>query len=121
MEREYPGNVRDLKQLITRMIQHHVGPGAITVGDIPEMERPCGNSLDSRYEEELETAVRSAVTSGVSLKDIERAAGTLAEKIVIEEEQGNLQRAAVRLGVSDRALQIRRAARRPNGNGRAPQ
>ena len=51
-------------------------------------------------------------------KEIERAAGTLAEKIVIEEEKGNLQRAALRLGVSDRALQIRRAARRPNGNGR---
>lgn len=53
MVREYPGNVRDLKQLITRMIQHHVGPGAITVGDIPEMERPCGNRSDHRYEEAL--------------------------------------------------------------------
>lgn len=119
LEREYPGNVRDLKQLVTRMIQHHVGPGAITAGDIPELERPRGDRSDHRYEEELETAVRSAVTHGASLKEIERAAGVLAEKIVIEEEQGNIQRAAVRLGVSDRALQIRRAARRPNGNGRS--
>ena len=119
LEREYPGNVRDLKQLVTRMIQHHVGPGAITAGDIPELERPRGDRSDHRYEEELETAVRSAVTLGASLKEIERAAGLLAEKIVIEEEQGNIQRAAIRLGVSDRALQIRRAARRPNGNGRA--
>lgn len=118
LEREYPGNVRDLKQLVTRMIQHHVGPGAITAGDIPELERPRGDRSDHRYEQELETAVRSAVTLGASLKEIERAAGVLAEKIVIEEEQGNIQRAAVRLGVSDRALQIRRAARRPNGNGR---
>lgn len=117
LEREYPGNVRDLKQLVTRMIQHHVGPGVITVGDIPEFERPCGGRADYGYEAELESAVRSAVTLGASLKEIERAAGNLAEKIVIEEEQGNLQRAAVRLGVSDRALQIRRAARRPNGNG----
>jgi transcriptional regulator with GAF, ATPase, and Fis domain len=119
LEREYPGNVRDLKQLVTRMIQHHVGPGAITAGDIPELERPRGDRSDQRYEEELETAVRSAVSVGASLKEIERAAGILAEKIVIEEEQGNIQRAAVRLGVSDRALQIRRAARRPNGNGAA--
>lgn len=119
LEREYPGNVRDLKQLVTRMIQHHVGPGAITAGDIPEIERPCGGRSDHRYEAELEIAVRSAVTLGASLKEIERAAGNLAEKIVIEEEQGNLQRAALRLGVSDRALQIRRAARRPNGNGQA--
>jgi transcriptional regulator with GAF, ATPase, and Fis domain len=119
LEREYPGNVRDLKQVVTRIIQHHVGPGAITVGDIPELERPSGDRFDHRYEAELELAVRSAVTLGASLKEIERTAGELAERIVIEEEQGNLQRAAVRLGVTDRALQIRRAARRPNGNGRA--
>jgi len=59
------------------------------------------------------------VTLGASLKEIERAAGNLAERIVIDEEEGNLQRAAVRLGVSDRALQIRRASRRANGNSRA--
>jgi transcriptional regulator with GAF, ATPase, and Fis domain len=118
---DYPGNVRDLKQLVTRIVQHHVGPGAITVGDIPEDERPCSdNEFDSWSEAGLETAVRSAIASGVSLKEIERTAGELAERIVIEQEQGNLQRAAIRLGVTDRALQMRRAARRPNGNGSGP-
>ena len=116
LTREYPGNVRDLKQLVTRMVQHHVGPGAITVGDIPEDERPHGGDrFDGWDEEGLELAVRSALASGVSLKEIERTAGELAERIVIEEEQGNLQRAAARLGVTDRALQMRRASRRPNG------
>jgi len=115
---QYPGNVRDLKQLVTRIVQHHVGPGAITVGDIPENERPCSDhEFDGWSEAGLETAVRSAIASGASLKEIERTAGELAERIVIEEEQGNLQRAALRLGVTDRALQMRRAARRPNGNG----
>ena len=115
---EYPGNVRDLKQLVTRIVQHHVGPGAITVGDIPEDERPGSDHENEGWSEAgLETAVRSAIASGASLKDIERTAGELAERIVIEEEQGNLQRAAARLGVTDRALQMRRAARRPNGNG----
>jgi len=61
---------------------------------------------------------RSAVASGLSLKDVERSAGELAERIVIEEEQGNLKRAAARLGLTDRALQMRRAARRQNGNGK---
>jgi len=117
--REYPGNVRDLKQLVTRIVQHHVGPGVITVGDVPEDERPCGNDRpDTRGEEGMESAIRSAIAFGVSLKEIERTAGELAEKIVIEEEQGNLQRAAARLGVTDRALQMRRASRRSNGNGR---
>jgi DNA-binding NtrC family response regulator len=116
LTREYAGNVRDLKQLVTRIVQHHVGPGPITAGDIPDDERPRGaDKLTNSYEEALENAIRSAVASGVSLKEIERAAGELAERIVIEEEQGNVQRAAARLGVTDRALQMRRAARRKNG------
>jgi hypothetical protein len=93
-----------------------VGPGAITVGDIPEDERPSGDDrFDGWDQENLDTAIRAAIASGVSLKEIERTAGELAERIVIEEEQGNLQRAAARLGVTDRALQMRRAARRLNG------
>ncbi len=119
LTREYPGNVRDLKQLVMRIIQHHVGPGAITAGDIPELERPGDlDGSDRRSEEELESAVRSALAAGASLKEIKRAAGEMAERIVIEEEQGNLQRAAARLKVTDRALQMRRAARRPNGDDR---
>lgn len=116
LTREYPGNVRDLKQLVTRIVQHHVGPGPITPGDIPEDDRPNGDDeLKGWRENSFESAVRSAVASGVSLKEIERAAGELAERIVIDEEQGNLQRAAARLGVTDRALQMRRAARRNGG------
>jgi len=115
--REYPGNVRDLKQLVMRIVQHHVGPGAITVGDIPEDERPSSEAFDGWREDRLEIAVRMAVSAGITLKRIERTAGELAERIVIEEEQGNLQRAAARLGITDRALQMRRAARRPDGNG----
>jgi transcriptional regulator with GAF, ATPase, and Fis domain len=36
LKRDYPGNVRDLKQLVTRISHRHVGPGPITVGDISE-------------------------------------------------------------------------------------
>jgi transcriptional regulator with GAF, ATPase, and Fis domain len=116
LRREYPGNVRDLKQLITRIAQRHVGPGPITVGDIPESERPNQECEQKDWRGDgLEDAVRLAVVSGVNLKEIERTAGELAERIVLEEEQGNLQRAAFRLGVTDRTLQMRRAARRQNG------
>ena len=40
LRRAYPGNVRDLRQLISRIACRHVGPGPITVGDIPDDERP---------------------------------------------------------------------------------
>ncbi|MCI0389312.1 MAG: sigma 54-interacting transcriptional regulator [Acidobacteria bacterium] len=121
LTREYPGNIRELRQLITRIVQHHVGPGPITAGDIPEDERPCGDDeLRAWSGNGLESAIRVAVDSGVNLKEIERAAGQIAERIALEVEEGNLQRAAARLGVTDRALQMRRAARRQNGNGLTP-
>jgi transcriptional regulator with GAF, ATPase, and Fis domain len=116
LTRDYPGNVRDLKQLVTRIVQRHVGPGPVTAGDIPEDERPGGDDeMKDWCDEGLENAIRQAIVSGVNLKEIERVAGELAERIVIVEEDGNLQRAAARLGVTDRTLQMRRAARRRNG------
>jgi DNA-binding NtrC family response regulator len=120
LTRDYPGNVRDLKHLVTRIVQRHVGPGPVTAGDIPEGERPGAvDEMKGWRDEGLEGAIRLAIASGAPLKEIERVAGELAERIVIEEEQGNLQRAAARLGVTDRALQMRRAARRQNGDGKS--
>jgi hypothetical protein len=49
---------------------------------------------------------------GASLKGIGAAAENTAVKIAVHGEDGNLQRAAEKLGVTDRALQMRRAAAR---------
>lgn len=40
VERDYPGNARDLKSLVLRIAQRHVGDGPITVGDLPESDWP---------------------------------------------------------------------------------
>jgi len=49
---------------------------------------------------------------GVSLKEISQAAAEAAVRFATEDENGNLRRAAQRLGITDRALQMRRAAQR---------
>lgn len=120
LSREYRGNVRDLKQLVTRMVLHHVGPGVVTAGDVPEDERPYGEAGDFMIADwradGFDGAIHHALALGIGLKEIGRAAEDAAERIALEEEQGNLQRAASRLGVTDRALQMRRAARRQNGD-----
>ena len=36
--RSYPGNVRELRQLVERIGDRHVGPGRLTPGDVPEDE-----------------------------------------------------------------------------------
>jgi transcriptional regulator with PAS, ATPase and Fis domain len=113
LKREYPGNVRDLQQLVTRISYRHVGPGVITVGDIPEEERPSVEfRLGHWRNTALEHAIRDALALGIRLKEIGRAAEDIAERIALHMEDGNLRRAANRLGITDRALQLRRAARR---------
>ena len=113
LRREYPGNVRELKALVERMVKRHVGPGPITVGDIAEEERPAAAaSFDHWRDRQFEQAIWRAVSLGVSLKEIGNAATETAIRVAVDSEDGNLQRAARKLGVTDRALQMRRALRR---------
>jgi transcriptional regulator with GAF, ATPase, and Fis domain len=116
LRREYPGNVRDLKQLVARIAYRHVGPGPITVGDLPEAEWPAVSVDEENWRGmALDTSIRRAVAQGVGLKEIGRLATETAIRIALDDEEGNLQRAAQKLGVTDRALQMRKAANRHNG------
>jgi transcriptional regulator with GAF, ATPase, and Fis domain len=111
LQREYPGNVRDLRQLALRIGKRHVGRGPITVGDVPPEELGRTQTLGRWPDPSFEAAVERALLLRVSLKDIGRAATETAVKLALLHEAGSLQKAALRLGVSDRALQIRRAQR----------
>jgi transcriptional regulator with GAF, ATPase, and Fis domain len=109
--RMYPGNIRELRQLLERMAHRHAGPGPITVGDIPEEDRPADGAVPLAWpDERLESTIADAIALGASLKQINSATTAAAIRIAVQSEKGNLQRAAKRLGVTDRALQMRRAA-----------
>ncbi len=113
LKREYPGNVRDLKQVVSRMSYRHVGPGPITAGDIPHEERPQSEVGPREWREgSFDHAIRCAIALGLGLKEIHQAVSDSAIQIAIRDENGNLQRAARRLGVTPRALQMRRATER---------
>ena len=129
VSREYGGNVRELKALVERTARRHVGPGPITVGDLEEAARPPRDGGVREWRgRELEEAIRRALSLGVGLKEIANAATEAAIRVAVGDAGGNLQRAARKLGVTDRALQMRRAVRReeeraaaakesPGGNG----
>jgi transcriptional regulator with GAF, ATPase, and Fis domain len=117
LRRAYPGNVRDLRQLAARIACRHVGPGPVTPGDLPEDERPAGDAPAEWCDAAFEVAIRRALVQGVTLREIGRLASEAAIRTALGEANGNLQRAARRLGVTDRALQMRRAAGRAEGNG----
>jgi len=107
--RDYPGNVRELRQLMTRIAYRHVGPGPITVGDVPHDERAATPTAPTAIGDDLEDGIRDALARGLTLREISAAAGDLAIRVALADEEGNLQRAARRLGVTPRALQLRRA------------
>ena len=112
LTRDYPGNVRELRQLMMRIAYRHVGPGPITVGDVPQDERVATPPGSAGNGAGLEEGIRDAVARGLTLREISAAATDLAIRVAISEEGDNLQRAARRLGVTPRALQLRRASGR---------
>jgi transcriptional regulator with GAF, ATPase, and Fis domain len=109
--RDYPGNIRDLRQLIQRLAYRHVGAGPVTAGDVPEGDRPQPDESPACWPgEHLRKAVAQAVAMGAGLREIAQATTEAAIRIAVQSEQGNLQKAAKRLGITDRALQMRKAA-----------
>jgi transcriptional regulator with GAF, ATPase, and Fis domain len=114
-QREYPGNLRDLRQLALRVAARHVGPGPITPGDLPVSDRPrtavaapstngSGNGLAE--------SVHAQLKHGLTLRELREQVADLAVEIALREAGGNVRAAAARLGVTDRALHLRRAQRR---------
>lgn len=106
--RDYPGNVRDLKHAVARMVYRHVGSGPFTAGDIPEEERPrydqeCKSWCDSVFD----SYIARALAMGLGLKEIGRTAEQIAMRIAVENAEDNLSVAAERLGVNVRTVQKR--------------
>ena len=78
---------------------------------MPEEERPTEGKFSHAWpDNKLECSIAEALSLGVGLKEISYASVELAIRLAMQSKQGNLQRAAARLGITDRALQMRRAA-----------
>jgi transcriptional regulator with GAF, ATPase, and Fis domain len=113
LNREYKGNIRELRQLMERIAHRHTGPGPVTPGDIPEEDRPRDGEIDQSWpDREFERSISRAVATGTGLKKITQMAAETAIRIAVRSEGNNLQMAARRLGVTDRTLQLRRATGR---------
>jgi transcriptional regulator with GAF, ATPase, and Fis domain len=107
--RAYPGNVRELRQLIARISFRHVGPGPITLGDVPADDRPGLEAADGAWPDDaFEHSIRTALARGFGMREIADAAAERAVAIAVADAGGSLTQASARLGVTSRALQLRR-------------
>lgn len=112
MGRSFPGNVRELRQLAQRIAKRHVGIGPITVGDLDRDACHADASDQDWCGSAFQRSIGRAVAMGIGLKEIGRMAEDMAVRLAVSSENGSLQAAARRLGVTDRALQLRRASQR---------
>ncbi|MGD0680347.1 MAG: sigma-54 dependent transcriptional regulator [Polyangiaceae bacterium] len=113
LARPYPGNIRELRQVAFRIACRYVGPGPVTIGDLGLEEMRGEDVGDLWCDGPFVQAIQRALATGFGLKEIRRAAEETAVRLAVHREDGNLQHAARRLGVTDRALQLRRASQRP--------
>jgi transcriptional regulator with GAF, ATPase, and Fis domain len=108
-QRRYPGNVRELQQLVGRMAGRHAGGGSVTLGDIPSDDRPSPSDGDRWPDDRLRRSLDVALTASVSLEQIKREVADVAVALALERCGHRTGEAAELLGVSPRALQQRRA------------
>ena len=111
LSKTYQGNVRELRNLAQRIAHRHTGSGYITIGDVPMEDR------NIEPVEHLHTGhgffdFEKALCMGQDLKRIKEVVAERIIDFVLQQEQGSIQKAAKRLKVSDRTIQLRLAARK---------
>jgi len=115
VSRPYPGNVRELKQLMARIAMRYTGEGLISIGDIPEEEWPEIQQLKqvwSQPTQSLQQYIRLSIASDKNLMRIKNDIAMMAMEIALEECGGNLKLAANKLNVEVRTLQYIRKKNR---------
>lgn len=108
VHRNYPGNIRELKQLVSQIVMRYAGQGFITMGDMPEEECPTPQQLQgftASPQSSLHQSIRLAIASGKDLSRIKNDIAHLAMEIALEDCGGNLKLAARKLNVEVRTLQ----------------
>lgn len=112
VSRDYPGNIRELKQLINRIAVRYTGENIITIGDLPEDELPMAENRKATWDNRsltMQQSIRLALSSGKDLAKIKNDIANLALETALEDCNGNLKFAAKKLNVEVRTLQyIRR-------------
>ena len=107
VQRNYPGNIRELRQLVHRIALKHVQHKKITIGEVPVEDR---NSLCSTEKlindiDNMVPLIRKALLTGENWWKLKDKISETAIQVALELEQNNKQKAAERLGVDVRTVQ----------------
>lgn len=107
--KDYPGNVRELRQLVQRIALKHVDHNTITIGEVPPCDRApipadAGEKPGS-CSDGIRTLIRNALLTGENWRNLKNRIAETAIQVALDLEANNKQRAADRLGVDVRTVQ----------------
>jgi len=107
VQRDYPGNVRELRQLVQRMALKHVRHNKITIGEVPPGDRPVLplGEISCNGHDSMQTLIRNALLTGENWWNLKTRISETAIQVALDLEGNNKQRAAERLGVDVRTVQ----------------
>ncbi|HTD95114.1 MAG TPA: sigma 54-interacting transcriptional regulator [Chitinophagaceae bacterium] len=107
VRRDYPGNVRELKQLVQRIALKHVSHNKITIGEVPVNDRALLNAADRPTDEpdSIKVLIRHALQAGEDWWNLKTRISETAIQVALDLEGNNKQKAAERLGVDVRTVQ----------------
>jgi transcriptional regulator with GAF, ATPase, and Fis domain len=96
LQRTYPGNVRDLRSLALRIAHRHLGDGHVTVGDIPEQERPMGPlDVEATWcDPKFEAAIRRSLLAGARVEEITAAVSEIVRLGTVRHARSEVERSA---------------------------
>lgn len=107
IQKDYPGNVRELQQLINKIAYRNCGENKVSFSHVPMEDWPQTEAIEYQsLKRELRQVLQKMILQGNNLNDIKNQVIESAKEIAVSLESGNLQKAAERLGCSDRLLQM---------------
>ncbi len=107
VKRKYPGNIRELKQVVHRMALKHTEHKKITVGEVPAEDRILlpGASDTGVRTNGIHSYIRNALLTGETWWNLKSGLSETAIEVALGLENNNKQKAAERLGVDVRTVQ----------------
>ena len=109
-QKTYPGNIRQLKNIISNIFLKYSGKGPVTLGDLPDTEvELSGLTSQSKWFErkELIDLLSQAIEEGYELKRIEEIVQSIATRITLYKVRKNKD-ASKLLGKSERWIQMQK-------------
>jgi len=118
-QREYSGNVRELYQLVLACMRRYAGAGPLSLACLPDEEIQSWGGMENVvladkpvwHAAYVDDFVRAALRANVGLKELGRMVEAAAVQLALDESE-SITAAANWLGVTPRALHLRKAAAR---------